>query len=428
MNKVVCNICGTSYPENVSECPICGFARSSDASRENGESTYTHVHGGRFSKNNVRKRNQGKQKKSTKSVPAAKPSKKKNEKTSAGLVIIVILLLLAIIAVVGYIALRFFLPNEYIFEGTDKLNISALFQKEQTDPEDQIPEATEDPQPEEEVIAETESILCQDVTLTQSQIICDSIGAIYQISYQLSPSDAEEEVVFSSSDETVATVDAQGIITVNGEGSAIITVSCGSASAQCEVTCALPTEAPVEETATITLNRKEITFTTEGESWLLYEGSVNVAEIVWSSDDNKVATIEGGKVSAVGNGDTTVYGSYEGQTVSCSIHCKFQEEDTTETTGKVSEADGNSTSKTYGPYTLYNPHGYADDVTIAVGKEFKLRLVDHYKNTVHDAKWSVEDSAVCSYGDGVVKALSAGTTKITATYEDKTYTCIVRVN
>ena len=73
MNKVVCNICGTSYPENVSECPICGFARSSDSSRENGESTYTHIPGGRFSKSNVRKRSKNTQKKTAKPVPAAIP-------------------------------------------------------------------------------------------------------------------------------------------------------------------------------------------------------------------------------------------------------------------------------------------------------------------------------------------------------------------
>ena len=26
MNKVICDICGTSYPENAEQCPICGYA------------------------------------------------------------------------------------------------------------------------------------------------------------------------------------------------------------------------------------------------------------------------------------------------------------------------------------------------------------------------------------------------------------------
>ncbi len=421
MNKVVCNICGTSYPENVSACPICGFARSSDTSRENGKSTYKHVPGGRFSKANVRKRNQGKLKSSVAPVPSSKPSKKKEEKTSLGLVIVVILLLLAIIAVVGYIALRFFLPNTYLFEGTGKLNISSIFQKEEAEPIEDPVDITDDTQTV-ILITEPEPVLCEEVSLNQSQIECDAIGGIYQIIYQLYPADTQEEVVFSSSDETVATVDAQGLIVIKGEGSATITVSCGSVSAQCEVICALPTEAA----DVITLNRKEITFTSEGEAWLLYDGTIDVAEIVWTSDDNKVATIDAGKVVAVAEGDTTVYGYYEGQTVSCTIHCKFQEDDSSQSGGNVSEANGNATT-TSGPYKLYNPYGNAEDVTLAVGKQFPLTLVDGAEKTVSDAQWTVEKTAVCSYSDGVVKGLAAGTTKVTATYEGKTYSCIVRV-
>ena len=65
MRKIVCEVCGTSYPETASACPICGSARSVDARilvDDSGDSapetpTYTYVKGGRFSKKNVRKRN-----------------------------------------------------------------------------------------------------------------------------------------------------------------------------------------------------------------------------------------------------------------------------------------------------------------------------------------------------------------------------------
>lgn len=423
MNKVVCNICGTSYPENVSQCPICGFVRSSDSSRVNGESTYTRVPGGRFSKANVRKRNQSAQKKVAKPVPDEKPSKKNNEKSSVGLVIVVVLLLVAIIAVVGYIAMRFFLPDNSVFDDLKKISISSIFKNEETEPSEEIPVITEPPLTE---APQTEAapVFCEEIILDQHQINCDAIGATYQIDYQLTPADPEEDVLFFSSDAEVATVDGTGLITVKAEGIAIITVSCGSASAQCEVICALP----AEDTVAFTLNRKEITFTSEGESWLLYDGPVDVSNILWTSDDNNVATIDSGRVSAVGNGDTTVYGVYGDQTVSCSIHCNFDGEDTTEVTSNVSEATGDSSYKTYGPYTLYNPYGYAEDVTAVVGSQFYLRLVDAYQNTVKDAQWSVKDTNICTYTDGVVKVLASGTTKIVATYEGQTYTCIVRVN
>ena len=62
MNKVICDVCGTDYPETATQCPICGCARgdagqtsAGNASEEEARS-YTYVKGGRFSKSNVRKR------------------------------------------------------------------------------------------------------------------------------------------------------------------------------------------------------------------------------------------------------------------------------------------------------------------------------------------------------------------------------------
>ena len=31
MNKIICDVCGTAYPETSSQCPICGFARTAEA-------------------------------------------------------------------------------------------------------------------------------------------------------------------------------------------------------------------------------------------------------------------------------------------------------------------------------------------------------------------------------------------------------------
>ena len=61
MSKIICDVCGTSYPETATQCPICGCMRPAEAQGLSGEAesprTYTHVKGGRFSKANVRKRN-----------------------------------------------------------------------------------------------------------------------------------------------------------------------------------------------------------------------------------------------------------------------------------------------------------------------------------------------------------------------------------
>lgn len=421
MNKIVCNVCGTSYPENAAQCPICGFSRSTDidSSISGEERMYTHVKGGRFSKANVKKRNKVSQKASEKAVVVEPDSKKApKEKTSAGMVIIVIVLLLAIIAVVGYIALRFFLPNDFIFEGLDNLTLPASTEEIQEDPDDIVDPATE---PEEESTVPTDSLVCTGISFDESDIELDAIGSTYQLSVYLEPVNTVDPVVYTSSDESIVMVDGLGTITAVGEGTAIISASCGDFTAECSVTCTISTTEP--ETETLVLNRKEITFDVEEQTWLLYDGNIPADEITWSSDDNNVATIEDGEVVAVGNGDTTVYGIYNGQTVSCIIHCNFDSEDSG-SAGNVSEAVGD-VKRTY---KLYNPNGYADDVTIKVDEEFTLMLVDENKKEVTDATWKISDEKICSYKKNTVKGLKSGTAEVTATYEGSTYTCVVRVN
>ena len=47
MNKVTCNLCGTSYPENAAQCPICGEVRSADSLSERSSSgTYVYAAAG----------------------------------------------------------------------------------------------------------------------------------------------------------------------------------------------------------------------------------------------------------------------------------------------------------------------------------------------------------------------------------------------
>ena len=409
MNKIVCNLCGTSYPENAAQCPICGYARSAETSaEETGNSTYTYIKGGRFSKANVKKRN-----KAAGIVPekAGKAMPEENEKRgSTGLTVVIIVLLLAIVAVLGYIALRFFIPGISLFDKPE----SSL---------QETPPAIENVQEETptEETGETEPDLsCVAVTLSDAQLNFTDAGESATITVTLDPVDTTDALIFSSSDSSVATVSKDGIVKAVGEGSAVITVSCGSVTTECTVTCIFPTEDT--DDVKISLNRKEITFNTEGQSWVLYDGEISASEIIWSSDDNKVATIENGKVVAVGSGDTTVNATYNNQTVSCVIHCNFKSGDNTGS-GNISEATGEGDNS----YKLYNPIGYADDVTINIGDSFPLQLVDEDGNKVNDAEWNVKNDAICSFENNTVKALAAGYTEITATYNDTVYTCIVRV-
>ncbi|MBR4972436.1 MAG: hypothetical protein IKY59_05650, partial [Oscillospiraceae bacterium] len=134
MNKIVCDVCGTSYPESVAQCPICGTAKT-DANKTTtgGEAGYAYVKGGRFSHANVRKRNAGSQelprvvapakpakeapkqkaapektekpaKPARQKVPAKKeaPQKERRSYTNVVLAIIAFLLVIGIVAVFGF--------------------------------------------------------------------------------------------------------------------------------------------------------------------------------------------------------------------------------------------------------------------------------------------------------------------------------------
>ena len=84
--------------------------------------------------------------------------------------------------------------------------------------------------------------------------------------------------------------------------------------------------AVVDPTEKFVLNRDDITFVNAGESLKLYDGSVPLDQITWSSNDDSVATFANGIVTAVGKGNTTVYAEYNGVKVSCKIYCKLKQE------------------------------------------------------------------------------------------------------
>ena len=412
MNKVVCNICGTSYPESATQCPICGNVQDTEkgAAAKSNNGNYTYVKGGRFSKANVKRRNQAKAAE-TSATAKKKRSQKEPEKSNTGSVIIVAVLLLVIIAMTGYIVVQFCMPNGLLFGGLD-LWVSPSASESTTAPSAE-PSTAPATEPEDTTV----SLQCTDVQLNTQSIQLDGIGSTFKLEVSLTPEDTEDAVTYSSSDESVAAVSDNGVITAVSEGTAVITVRCGSVSAKCTVTCSDP------DANVLTLNRKEITFGTEGQSWLLYNGDIPNEEIVWTSDDNNVATISDGKVVAVGEGDTTVSGIYKGQTATCIIHCRFEEQ-TQEGNSNISEATGG----TGNTYQLYNPYGFAEDVTINPGDRFTLKLVDADMNEVTNAQWQVNDENICTFSNNVVEGKNSGTTTVTATYEGKTYTCVVRVN
>ena len=77
------------------------------------------------------------------------------------------------------------------------------------------------------------------LTLTPKKVDLE-VGKTYQLSAVKEPANAEGSLTWTSSKPAVAAVDKSGKITAKGEGTATITVTCGTKSAACTVTVSKP--------------------------------------------------------------------------------------------------------------------------------------------------------------------------------------------
>ncbi len=338
MSKIICDICGTSYPETAKQCPICGCVRPGDVQRVTNEvksngnvsTGYTYVKGGRFSKTNVKKRTHAQ----THTTAASKSSSRNrnsnnSEKDNRGLVITAIVLLLAIIGVVIYLALEIFVPY--------------------SDPNGDSTQNTSGQQ--------VEKLACESIHLDVDTILFEQLGEGRLLQFTLQPKDTTDVLSFRSENEAVATVDKNGMITAVSEGTTTIVISCGKVTQSCTVTVQKPDstdpsgtdnptlpDEPTKPAQTLRLNRTDITFKYKGESWVLYNGDIAKNLITWSSDDESVVTFADGKAVAVGNNPdgVMVHAEYEGQKVSCLIRCSFKEDSGVGGNGGVTEDGGGS--------------------------------------------------------------------------------------
>lgn len=398
MSKIICEICGTSYPETNMQCPICGCVKPVDANavvnkETEAGSTYAYVKGGRFSKKNVKKRNSGSAMPVEQSVKSDVDDKE--ARTNRALVITIAALLLAVIAVGIYVAIYFFgdaqLPNTGSTENT---------QAETTAGEttDTLAEETQDT---------ALYIPCTAITVTPDTVKLESVGQNRQLEVTLTPVDTTDTVTYVSDDPTIVTVNDTGLLTAVSEGKTTITITCGSIQTSCEVECKF-TEGTTDKNQTeFKLNRSDFTLSHKGESWLLYTGKIPVAEVVWSSDNELVATISNGKVVAVGGGTTTVRAEYDGKEYTCTVRCNFNDnlkEDIYENEFKLNRED----------FTLFFK---GDNWTLYNGDIPKTEI-----------SWRSDNTSVATVENGKVVAVGEGYTYIHAEYNGIERTCLVIVS
>lgn len=222
----------------------------------------------------------------------------------------------------------------------------------------------------------------------------------HTLTYTVSPTDTSERPTFKSSDDSVAVVDNNGVITAVGGGQAAITATAGNFSDSCKVTVYTPAsgiEADLKELQII--NGQSKVFTAKVVPDFAYNKN-----IIYSSSDESVAAVDqSGKVTAVSTGTCTITAKSEdgGFEVTCNVK-----------TGPALESVAIS----------------ASEHTMKKGSTYQLTAAISPSDADFKVIWSSSDSNIATVDStGKVKAIAKGNCTITASCADLTATCGITV-
>lgn len=122
-------------------------------------------------------------------------------------------------------------------------------------------------------------------------------------------------VTWTSSDSSVATVE-NGVVTANKLGTATITATAGTKSAECQITVL-----PIEVTSlsiSVSKANMEIGETLTIIPTILPVNATN-RNVIWKSDNESIASVDNGVVTALKSGKATISATLEKFTVTCDI-------------------------------------------------------------------------------------------------------------
>ena len=252
-------------------------------------------------------------------------------------VILLTVIIVALLGAAGFIFVRYFLPNM----GEETVPTTAVQEVETT-------EATTAP-----------TIPCQQMAMTNAGIAeLSAEGQQFLLHVKALPENTTDKIVYTSADESIATVTEDGKITAVSEGETVIHITCGKTSMTCPVivkfveeTVPATTEATVEETKAeetaateaaeetkpaeeskpaaeglkdvkLKLKRSDIQLGVYYSFRLELDCDLDPSEVTWTSEHPHIAKVdETGSVTAVKSGTTSVTAKYGDQEVKCMVRC-----------------------------------------------------------------------------------------------------------
>ena len=209
--------------------------------------------------------------------------------------------------------------------------------------------------------------------------------------YKLKVKGTTQKVTWKSSDKTIVVVSKSGVIRGKKAGEATVTAKIGKKAYKCAITI----EQPSISNESLSLFK--------GNNWRL-EMNGTVRDALWWSEDESIATVDEGLVTAVGVGSTRIIAQVGNTyTYPCTVNVSNPVQAVSLNRTDITLTEGET-------YTLSASYSPAD----AQGDK-----------TVH---WSSSDETVAKVGSsGKVTARKAGTARITAQIGSKAASCIVRV-
>ncbi len=169
-------------------------------------------------------------------------------------------------------------------------------------------------------------VLVESISLDPAEWICTK-GQSLQVNARILPANADDlTLTWSSDDESVATVNSDGLVTAVGIGECIITASAADGSGV-SASCSVTVKPVLVES--ISLDPAEW-ICTKGQSLQvnarILPANADDLTLTWSSDDESVATVNSdGLVTAVGIGECIITASAadgSGVSASCSVIVK----------------------------------------------------------------------------------------------------------
>ena len=142
------------------------------------------------------------------------------------------------------------------------------------------------------------------LTLSDTSLSLEK-GTSKKLSVTVNPDDAtDKSVKWSSADTNIATVDENGNVTAVNGGTTTITVK--SADGKISATCAVVVTVSVQS---VVLDKTEVSLV-KGQTMTLIAtispSDATTKEMIWSTSDEHIVTVDNGNIKAVGVGTATI--------------------------------------------------------------------------------------------------------------------------